>query len=164
MSPRTRERVYHSHDQDEVPMVKQSEAAACDINNIMKKYELGGEIQHINKAVARYGDFSTGQDFTQAYTAVAQAEAAFDALPAHIRDKFGNNPEVFLYKMEDPEFRKQLELDGVYDPEAGPNHEPMKSDAVLATVEADRKLAVERQTSEAKAPVSKPDGTVQGGE
>ncbi len=139
---RKRERVLFERNSNEVPLVKQSESDACDINKLMERYRNGGEIQHINRAQAQYGDFSSGQDFTDAYTAISKAERAFSELPAHIRDKFGNNPEVFLYKMEDPEVQLQMSKLGVFDPEAGPIQEIIKSSTVLDTLETDRNVAV----------------------
>ena len=157
-------RVTAAHDPREKSRTKQSESAACDINNIMKKYALGGEIQHVNRAQAHYGDFSSGQDFTDAYTAIAQAEAGFAELPAHIRDMFGNNPETFLYQLEDPEFRAKLVEAGVLDEEVGPIENQIKSAPVLDEKPEDRSVENAGKASTDTPELPKPDGSVQGGE
>lgn len=95
MKGNKRTRVIMERDPLELVYTKQSMKNECDINKIMEKYRNGGEIQHVNRAQAQYGDFSSGVDFTRAYTAIAKAEGAFAELPAHIRDLFGNDPEVF---------------------------------------------------------------------
>lgn len=151
------------HDPNEIPRVQQSARDECDINNIMLKYRNGGEIQHINAAQARFGDFSSGQDYTDAYTAIANAEHAFSELPAYIRDMFGNNAETFLYKLEEPGFLEKLEALGVYDAEAGPVHRPIKSAPVLDEEPAPGGPEVPREASdnEAKPPQPNP---ITGGE
>lgn len=165
-----RNRVTAAHDPGEVPLVKQSMSAECDINKIMEKYRLGGEIQHVNKAQGHYGDFSSGQEFTQAYTAIAEAEAGFAELPAHIRDLFGNNAETFLYKMEEDEFREDLVKAGVFDEEAGVLNKPLKSAAILDQEPQGGSLEASRSTpgSPAQPPdtekLDEPDSPVQGGE
>lgn len=165
-----RERVRHiiKRNPNEVPLVKQSETAACDINRIMEKYRNGGELQHINKAQGQYGDFSSGLDFTEAYTAIAKAENAFYDLPAHVRDRMGNNPEVFLYKMEDPDFQKEMSDLGVYDQEAGPILTEPKSAAALDPVPTPGGPEIPGETphSEAKLPqpATKDSSPIQGGE
>lgn len=118
-------------DPDEVPLVKESQRDETDINRIMARFKNGGELQHINKAMGQYGDFSSGEDFTAAYTAVAKAEAAFARLPAYARDMMGNDPEVFLHRCSDPEYLKKFERLELYDPEAGPIVEEPKSPPVL---------------------------------
>lgn len=153
-----------AHDPEERSRTKQSEAAACDINNIMLKYRNGGELQHINKALAHFGDFSTGQDFTDAYTSIAQAEHAFAELPAHIRDEFGNNPEAFLYKMQDADFVKRLEEMGAYDPEAGVVQNTLKSETVLDTEPEAGSVEVPGTEPPAATKLPIQGGSVQGGE
>ncbi len=112
------------YDQDEQVRVKQSQKDECDINKIMERYRNGGELQHINKVLGQYGDFSSGQDFSDACLHVAKAEAAFAELPAYARAAMGNDPKEFLHRMEDPEQLKKWEQLALYDPDAGPIVEP----------------------------------------
>lgn len=133
-----RKRIRVKHDAGPVAdyPTQQSAKDECDINKIMERHRNGGELQHINKALAQYGDFSSGLDFTQAYTAIAKAEAAFAALPAYARDYMGNDPEVFLYKCAEPDFLALMEKEGLYDPEAGPVEHTPKSPPVLESQSA----------------------------
>lgn len=143
---------------EEPVRVKQSEKDACDINKLMERYRNGGEIDHINRAQGQYGDFSSGQSFTDAYTAISKAENAFAVLPAHIRDKFGNNPEVFLYKMEDPKVQKEMSDLGVFDPEAGPIVEEPKSAPILDPEPTPRSTPLSGTPPENEAKPPQPDG------
>lgn len=156
-----RERTRHiiKRDPNEVPLTKQSERDACDINKLMERYRNGGEIQHINKALAQYGDFSSGLSYSEAYTAIAKSENAFAELPAYIRDKMGNDPEVFLHKMEDPAFQLEMSKLGVFDLEAGPIHTTPKSVTSLAPQPnpGSPEVPGTPPTSEAKSPQSDPE-------
>ncbi len=154
---RKRERYITWRDPNEEVRVKQSETDACDINKLMERYRNGGELQHINKAQAQYGDFSSGQSFTDAYTAIAKAENAFAELPAHIRDKMGNDPEVFLYKMEDPAFQKEMSDLGVYDLEAGPIQAIIKSPPILDAEPTPGSPEIPGQTPSSAAKPPQPD-------
>lgn len=162
-----RRRVQRDLDLADPGQTIQSAKDECDINKIMARFALGGEINHINRAQAHYGDFTNAVSFSDAYTAVANAEQAFAELPAHIRDLFGNDAEAFLYKLDDPEFVKKLEAAGVYDPEVGPIANQLKSTSVLDPVTQNRNLETSGPTSggEAKSP-HPPEGKspIQGGE
>lgn len=79
---------------------KQSEADACDINNIMKRYEATGFLPDSSGRVPQFGDFSTMTTFQEALEIVASAQSSFFALPALIRAKFENDPAKFLGYVE----------------------------------------------------------------
>lgn len=83
---------------------KQEFAAECDINNILKQYKLTGQIRHINEKAAQgaYEDLPDPIEFQDAMNLVLQSEASFATLPAHIRDRFGNDPSQFLTFLSDP--------------------------------------------------------------
>lgn len=134
---------------ERVSMTKQCHKSECDINRIMAKYALGGEPIHINKAMAQYGDFSNAVEFSEALHNIAKAEAAFADLPVEIRDLMGNSAEVFMYRMEDPEWRAKFAELGAFDPEAGPIEEASKSAPVL---EPEPPLAKAPDTSVAAHP------------
>lgn len=80
----------------EVSLTKQSEAEACDINNIMKKYEATGLLPDSSGRQPYYGDFSTMETFQEALHIVSEANSVFHSLPAEIRAKFQNDPAQFL--------------------------------------------------------------------
>lgn len=76
-------------------LTKQSFADESDINNIVKRFSLTGELPD-NIRMPTYGDFSQVYDFHSAMNAVAQANEAFDAMPAHIRARFHNDAAEFV--------------------------------------------------------------------
>ena len=78
-------------------LTHQSEAAACDINAIMAKYEKTGILEHRNTFSGQYGDFTDlPQDYHASMNAVLEAREMFDTLPAAVRRRFSNGPGVFL--------------------------------------------------------------------
>lgn len=83
-------------------MTKQEFAEECDINTIMRRYETTGQIDHVNRRQPQYGDFASSVSFHEAMNTVIAAEDMFAALPASIRDRFGNDPENLLKFLDDP--------------------------------------------------------------
>lgn len=85
-------------------MTKQSEMDACDINNILKQFTPAGLQQLISENAARgqYADLPDEVDYQEALNTVIAANAAFDTLPAKIRERFHNNPAEFLEFFADP--------------------------------------------------------------
>lgn len=84
-------------------MAKQAFKAECDVNNIMKRFERTGVMEHAAKYEGRYGDFTEVGDYQTAMQAVVEAREAFESLPAQLRARFGNDPGAFLGFIEDPE-------------------------------------------------------------
>lgn len=60
----------------------------------------------------QYGDFSTMETYQEAMGIVADAKALFDALPARVREQFGNDPAKLLEAVElaekDPKMSQHL--------------------------------------------------------
>lgn len=88
---------------------KQSFKDECDINRIIEKYQT---IENYNAVLAlrgaagrkpQFGDFSVVPDYVQAQNTIAQANEMFAALPSNIRDRFMNNPALFLDFMSNPD-------------------------------------------------------------
>ena len=90
-------------DTDQDKRTHQSFAASADINNIMKRYERDGVIDHLNHYKGEYGDFTAVTDFHSAMNVVTNAQQMFMSLPAKIRGQFGNDPGAFLDYATDPE-------------------------------------------------------------
>lgn len=90
--------------------VKQSFAAECDINNILKQFKMTGQIQHMSAKAAQgvYEDLPDPIDFQQALNTVMDAEASFSTLPSQIRDRFGNDPAAFLDFMANPSNQDEI--------------------------------------------------------
>lgn len=80
---------------------RQSEAAACDVNNIVARFAKTG-VMPTATAQGFYGDVSELTDYRAALDKVRAADAAFMQLPAEIRREFDNDPATFLDFMSDP--------------------------------------------------------------
>lgn len=78
-----------------------------DINNIIRKFQNGGELTHINEQVAQYGD-ATSQGFTEAMYLVKDAERAFMELPSQVRREFGDSVTEYLDAIGNPEMQGKL--------------------------------------------------------
>lgn len=85
---------------------KQSFKDECDINNIMRRFELTGEISHLGARTPIFGDFPD-MDFAQAMAVVTMARERFSELPAAVRDRFANDPGRLLAFLEDPSNREE---------------------------------------------------------
>jgi phage internal scaffolding protein len=88
---------------DELSLTKQSDAEACDINNIMAPYARMDMRDLLNNNPGQYLDLTDSKTYHDAMNIVVEAQAAFDALPAGIRKQFGNDPENFLEFTNNPE-------------------------------------------------------------
>lgn len=80
----------------EPTLTQQNFAEECDYNAIMSKWQRGVEPTHLNPLNPQYADVSSIEDYQTAMNTVLQAEAAFNALPAKIRERFQNDPAEFV--------------------------------------------------------------------
>lgn len=80
----------------------------CDINNIIKKYDKHGLITHVNQAIAHYGDYTEINEFSVSMNTVKKAQELFDALPATVREKFGNDPGKYVEFVTNPENHEEM--------------------------------------------------------
>lgn len=82
---------------EEPSMTKQSFKDECDINLIMKRFRLTGQITNsIEPSQMTYGDFSDVPDYRTALERVERAQDAFMSLPAEVRKRFDNDPGSFI--------------------------------------------------------------------
>lgn len=93
---------------DPVSMTKQSFADECDINNIMRRYEKDGVLQHLNKYEGNFGDFTGAVEYHEAMGIVARADQMFMDLPASIRAQFGNDAGAFVEFATNPKNEDKL--------------------------------------------------------
>lgn len=84
-----------------VTMTKQSFKDECDINNIMRKYERTGVLDHAATQVPQYGEYMSPLSYQESLNAIIYAQEQFAALPADLRARFGNDPTELLAFMED---------------------------------------------------------------
>lgn len=74
----------------------------ADINSLVRRFGITGEIPVVSRQPAEYGDFSVVNDFQTAMEQLKRGQAAFDALPAKVRDEFDNDPARFWEFVQDP--------------------------------------------------------------
>lgn len=96
---------------------KQSFKAECDINTILQRFLRTGVMDFANQNQARYGD-CTGIEYQKAMCTVAAAKSLFNELPAHLRNRFENEPAQFLDFVQDEKNREEAAAMGLLKPEA----------------------------------------------
>ena len=94
-------------------LTKRSMQAECDINNIMRKFQNTGLIDHQNTHQGQYGDFTSAEDYHASMTRIVEAQEMFEALPSTIRRRFHNDPAEFLEFVADAENRPEAEKLGL---------------------------------------------------
>jgi len=99
-------------------LTKQSLAEATDVNAIMRRYAVTGEMprSHNTPESALYGDFSDVGDYHSALNRVRTAQAFFDGLPSDIRNACENDPHVLIELLTDPAHREQATELGFFPP------------------------------------------------
>ena len=81
----------------------------CDINKIMDRYMRTGCLSDpLNRMrPGTYGDFTEMGDYMENMNKIVQAREMFDALPAKVRERFGNNPGAMIDFVMDPANQKE---------------------------------------------------------
>lgn len=81
----------------------------CDINNVMKKYERTGILEHRNRFEGSYGNFlDIPSDYHEAMGAVLEAEEMFMSLPSKVRKRFHNDAGAFVDFATNPDNQDEL--------------------------------------------------------
>ena len=89
----------HSTINLEPTMTQQHFKEECDINTIMERFGVTGELPtNIRQPMST--DFIEAMDFQQAQNALLEAESSFMELPAQVRAKFENNPAALIEYLE----------------------------------------------------------------
>ena len=88
-------------------LTEQHHKKACDINNIVAKYQKTGLVDHINRHEAKYGDVS-GADFKAAQDLIAEQKTTFEELPSKVRAQFKNDVSRYLDLLQTDDGVKQL--------------------------------------------------------
>lgn len=106
----------------EPSMTSQQFKDQCDVNNIMKKYRLTGELTHLRKNQGQYIDLTQLPDYQTALQTVIDANSAFESLPAHVRKHFQNDPKQLLQFVADPKNKEEaIKLGLIPEPQQKPN-------------------------------------------
>ena len=76
-------------------VTKQSFKDECDINNIVRRFGVTGQMP-VADMRAMYGEFDTITDYQSALNKVMDADKAFMTVPSDIRARFNNNPAEYM--------------------------------------------------------------------
>lgn len=96
-------------------MTKQEFKDQCDINNIIKAFKITGQINHMsaNAQLGMYADLPDPIDYQDAQNTIRQASESFASLPAKVRDRFENDPALFLAFLSDPANKDEAQALGL---------------------------------------------------
>lgn len=85
-------------------MTQQQFQEQVNVNNIMKKYKQTGTITHIRNAQQGvYADMASLPSYQEAMQTIVNANAAFEEVPAHIRQRFSHDPHQFMQFLANPQ-------------------------------------------------------------
>lgn len=87
---------------------KQCFKEESDINTIMARYQSTGEIPVLNRVAPQYLDVSEGFDFRTMSDKVLEAKDLFMQLPSVLRNRFSNDPALFLEYVQNPQNRSEM--------------------------------------------------------
>lgn len=104
----------------DVQMTKQSHKDECDIHNILRQYQRTGIIQHIQSRQPLFTDLPDHLDYQTSMHQLMEAQEAFAALPATVRDHFANDPARFLAAFQDASQADKLREFGLLNPKPTP--------------------------------------------
>lgn len=88
-------------------LTKQSFKDETDIQKIMARADKAGTISHLQKFQGVYADYSD-VDFFQMTQQLTKGREVFDALPAELRQEFGQSPQKFFAYVNDPANKDDL--------------------------------------------------------
>lgn len=89
----------------------------ADINTIMARYQSTGEMPVLNEQPPQYLDAS-GFDFQAMQDQVVEAKALFGQLPSILRNRFSNDPALFLDYVRDPDNYPEMRKLGLLRPDS----------------------------------------------
>lgn len=102
----------------EPSLTKQANKDECDINKIMAKYNLTGQLDHVKSMQPVYGDATVfGDGYRSALALVEKAKVAFGALPSELRIELGQNPAALEGFMMNPANKDKCIKYGLFEPE-----------------------------------------------
>lgn len=129
----------------DVSLTQQSEMESADINVIMRRFGVTGQLPQ-GVRMPTYGDFTGIGDFRSAVEAMDAAQESFMQMPAGVRDRFKNDPEAFVAFCSDPANIGEAAKLGLVSPEAYKRLQDAEAKA-----EADRQAEIDRRVAAAVA-------------
>jgi len=106
----------------------------CDINNIVERFGVTGQLPEVPAYAPSYGDFTGIGDYRDALDKVLAADEAFMALPAKVRERFDNDPALLVDFISDINNRSEAIELGLIPP-------PVKPDGVIPSPEVEKPAA-----------------------
>lgn len=96
----------------------QSFASECDINMIIKRYQMG-DVQALSKAQGIYIDASnTPENMADLLNKLNKAEAEFDKLPIEFKQKYGNDFIQFICQFDPRDLIAKVQENTLIDSQA----------------------------------------------
>jgi len=86
---------------EDASLTQQQFAEEADINTIVDRFMRTGVMPE-GVAIPSYADYDDVFDFQSAQNAIRQAQESFFKMPAELRSRFQNSPQVFLEFFSDP--------------------------------------------------------------
>lgn len=83
-------------------MTQQQFKDECDINNIIKQFQVTGVLPGEKDVEPLYADVSDLPSYQEAQRIIQDASDRFEALPSSIRARFDHNPGEFVAFMDNP--------------------------------------------------------------
>ncbi|WNK13595.1 MAG: internal scaffolding protein [Microvirus sp.] len=98
--------IEHAFASDELSLTKQSFKEEADINTLVQRFGLTGQLPDM-PLPEQYGDFSGAVDFQTSMELVRQAAQDFLQLPAELRERFRNDPQMLMTFLSDQNNRQE---------------------------------------------------------
>lgn len=94
---------------DMISMTQQHFKDECDINCIISRFNTTGYLVDptLPRRDYQYGDFSNIADYQTAMNTVIEAQAAFEALPSSVKQRFNYSPAALMEFMADSSNREE---------------------------------------------------------
>lgn len=89
-------------------MTEQSHKHVCDVHSILERYQRTGVVDHNARYQGMYMDCISAPDFEAAMNSIAAVTEMFESLPSHLRDRFRNDPRMFLEFIQDSSNRDEM--------------------------------------------------------
>ncbi|QXP08642.1 MAG: internal scaffolding protein [Arizlama microvirus] len=97
----------------EPSLTQQQHKDEVDINTIARNFGLTGKLPQ-PVYLPTFADFSDIGDFQTALHQIQRAEASFQAMPSHVRERFQNDPQRFLEFTSDSRNADELRALGLF--------------------------------------------------
>lgn len=120
----------------EPSMAQQHMKDECDINTIVSRFGVTGQLPDAPVRAPTYGDFTGIVDYRTALDAIIAADVSFMALPAAIRERFDNDPALLVDFCSDPANRSEAIDLGLVPPPSKPDGLVPSPDVVSSSAEA----------------------------